>query len=144
MANRVEEKRNEKIEEAAKRGDWDKVLKLLDQPLLNAERNDRRHGMLSTNWIIDKTGGSSVELENILPDNSLNPLEALLQKEEHAEQLNPFQAIQTFDDFDQQLLLGRLLDKKSFAQLSRELGRDGKTIKKYFDIAQETLISLLK
>ncbi|KZK50109.1 sigma-70 family RNA polymerase sigma factor [Lactococcus cremoris] len=79
-----------------------------------------------------------------MPDYTLNPLEVLLQKEEQAEQLNPFQAIQTFDDFEQQLLLGRLLEKKSFAQLARELGRDGKTIRKYFDSAQEELISLLK
>ncbi|MGO2195884.1 MAG: hypothetical protein ACTH3T_06540 [Lactococcus lactis] len=144
MSKKVEDKRDEKIEVAAKHGDWDTVLKLLDQPLLNAERNDRRHGILSTNWIIDKTGGSSIELENVLPDYTLNPLEVLLQKEEQAEQLNPFQAIQTFDDFEQQLLLGRLLEKKSFAQLARELGRDGKTIRKYFDSAQEELISLLK
>lgn len=80
MSKKVEDKRDEKIEVAAKHGDWDTVLKLLDQPLLNAERNDRRHGILSTNWIIDKTGGSSIELENVLPDYTLNPLEVLLQK----------------------------------------------------------------
>ncbi|GBG97469.1 MULTISPECIES: sigma-70 family RNA polymerase sigma factor [Lactococcus] len=144
MSKKIEDKRDEKIDIAAKRGDWVEVLKLLDQPLLNAERNDRRHGILSTNWVIDRTGGSSVELENILPDNTLNPLESLIQKEEQAERLNPIQVIQTFDDFEQHLLLGRLLEKKSFAQLARELGRDGKTIRKYFDSAQETLISLLK
>lgn len=33
MSKKVEDKRDEKIEVAAKHGDWDTVLKLLDQPL---------------------------------------------------------------------------------------------------------------
>lgn len=41
MINKVEKRRDYKIKKAAKKNNWDSVLHLLSQPLLNLERKDR-------------------------------------------------------------------------------------------------------
>ena len=86
--SKVEDKRDDLIEQAAKHEDWDEVLRLLDQPLDNLERKDRAYGLLSTNWKIGTTDNLKIELEDTIPDSSLDPLETLLQIEAQTEQIN--------------------------------------------------------
>jgi DNA-directed RNA polymerase specialized sigma24 family protein len=141
--SKVEDKRDDLIEQAAKHEDWDEVLRLLDQPLDNLERKDRAYGLLSTNWKIGTTDNLKIELEDTIPDSSLDPLETLLQIEAQTEQINPFIAIQTFDEVEQQILLGRLLDKKPYSKLSKEVKMNDKTVKSHFMKDLERLKSLL-
>ena len=117
--SKVEDKRDELIEKGAKRDDWDEVFRLLDQPLANAERKDRAYGLLSLHWNIGTADNLQIELGDEISDSSLNPLESLIQSELKKEQVNPFTAIQTFDEVDQHILLGRLLDNKPFSKLSK-------------------------
>lgn len=144
MSNKVEDKRDEWIEQAAKHGDWDEVLRLLDQPLANAERKDRAYGLLSLHWNIGTADNLRIELGDEIYDSSLNPLESLIQSELQEEQVNPCTAIQTFDEVEQHILLGRLLDKKSFSKLSKEVKMSDKTVKSHFESDLEILKSLLK
>lgn len=144
MNNKVEDKRDEWIEQASKRGDWDEVLRLLDQPLSNAERKDRAYGLLSLHWNIGTADNLRIELGDEISDSSLNPLDSLIQSELQEEQVNPFTAIQIFDEVEQHILLGRLLDKKSFSQLSKEVKMSDKTVKSHFKSDLELLKSLLK
>lgn len=142
--SKVEDKRDELIDKAAKRGDWDEVLRLLDQPLANAERKDRAYGLLSLNWNIGTADNLRIELGDEISDSSLNPLESLVQSELQEEQANPFTAIQTFDEVEQHILLGRLLDNKPFSKLSKEVNMSDKTVKSHFQKGLELLKSLLK
>ncbi|AFW90765.1 hypothetical protein uc509_0062 [Lactococcus cremoris subsp. cremoris UC509.9] len=142
--SKVEDKRDELIDKAAKRGDWDEVLRLLDQPLANAERKDRAYGLLSLNWNIGTADNLRIELGDEISDSSLNPLESLVQSELQEEQANPFTAIQTFDEVEQHILLGRLLDNKPFSKLSKEVNMSDKTVKSHFQKDLELLKSLLK
>ena len=95
--SKAEDKRDELIKQAAKGGKWDEVLRLLDQPLANAERKDRAHGLLSLQWNIGTADNLQIELGDEISDSSLNPLETLIQNELQEEQVNPFTPIQTFD-----------------------------------------------
>ncbi|CDG05798.1 sigma-70 family RNA polymerase sigma factor [Lactococcus lactis] len=142
--SKAEDKRDELIKQAAKGGKWDEVLRLLDQPLANAERKDRAHGLLSLQWNIGTADNLQIELGDEISDSSLNPLETLIQNELQEEQVNPFTPIQTFDEVEQHILLGRLLDKKSFSQLSKEVNMSDKTVKSHFESDLELLKSLLK
>ena len=142
--SKVEDNRDELIEQAAKLGDWDEVLRLLNQPLANAERKDRAYGLLSINWNIGTDDNLPIELGDEISDSALNPLEVLLQSESKKEQINPFTAIQTFDEVEQHILLGRLLDKKSFSKLSKEVKMSDKTVKSHLKKDLELLKSLLK
>lgn len=142
--SKVEEKRNEWIEHAAKLGDWDEVLRLLDQPLANAERKDRAYGLLSINWNIGMTDELPIELGDEISDSAFNPLEILLQSESQNENINPFTAVQTFDEVEQHILLGRLRDKKPYSKLAKEVKMSDKTVKSHFENDLELLKSLLK
>ncbi|MDT2860871.1 hypothetical protein [Lactococcus lactis] len=142
--SKVEDKRDELIEKAAKRDDWDEVLRLLDQPLANVERKDRAYGLLSLHWNIGTADNLQIELGDEISDSSLNPLESLIQSELKKEQVNPFTAIQTFDEVEQHMLLGRLLDNKPFSKLSKEVNMSDKTVKSHFQKDLELLKSLLK
>lgn len=79
--SKVEDKRDELIEKAAKRDEWDEVLRLLDHPLANAERKDRAYGLLSLHWNIGTADNLQIELGDEISDSSLNPLESLIQSE---------------------------------------------------------------
>lgn len=139
-ASKVEDKRNEAIDQAALLQNWDEVLRLLAQPLSNAERQDREYGLLSTNWIISTRTGSYNELEQLLADNSLNPEETLIKREEYR---NPFLAIQKLSDIDQKILIGRVIEEKSFSQLSNEVGLSDKTVKSHFMKSLEVLKKII-
>ena len=142
--SKVEDKRDELIEKAAKRDEWDEVLRLLDHPLANAERKDRAYGLLSLHWNIGTADNLQIELGDEISDSSLNPLESLIQSELQEEQANPFTAIQTFDEVEQHILLGRLLDNNPFSKLSKEVNMSDKTVKSHFQKDLELLKSLLK
>lgn len=139
-ANKVEDKRNEAIDQAALLRNWDEVLRLLAQPLANVERQDREYGLLSTNWITSAGTASSNELEQLIPDHSLNPEEALIKKEEYK---NPFLAIQTLTDIDQKIVIGHIMEEKSFNQLSKEVELSDKTVKSHFMKSLEALKKLI-
>ncbi len=142
--SKVEDKRDELIEKGEKRDDWDEVLRLLDQPFANAERKDRAYGLLSLHWNIGTADNLQIELGDEISDYSLNLLESLIQSEPKKEQVNPFTAIQTFDEVEQHILLGRLLDNKPFSKLSKEVNMSDKIVKSHFQKDLELLKSLLK
>lgn len=48
--DKVAERREQKIKEAAAEADWDEVQRLLNQPYENAERKDRYHGKVSLDY----------------------------------------------------------------------------------------------
>lgn len=99
---------------------------------------------MSLQWNIGTADNLQIELGDEISDSSLNPLETLIQNELQEEQVNPFTPIQTFDEVEQHILLGRLLDKKSFSQLSKEVNMSDKTVKSHFESDLELLKSLLK
>ncbi|MDT2868951.1 hypothetical protein [Lactococcus lactis] len=99
---------------------------------------------MSLHWNIGTADNLQIELGDEISDSSLNPLESLIQSELKKEQVNPFTAIQTFDEVEQHILLGRLLDNKPFSKLSKEVNMSDKIVKSHFQKDLELLKSLLK
>ncbi|ARE22323.1 hypothetical protein FIB49_04580 [Lactococcus cremoris] len=152
--NTVEEKREDKIQAAAKAKNWNEVSKLLNQPFENAMRQDRggakynRPSNVSLNYVAK---GATSEFGNSIPDKSLNPLEFLIQQEEIGQSLDTYSVVHTalnhFDKTHQIILLGRITDKahqKSWSQLARETGLSDKTVKKFFNEAYPEFEKILK
>lgn len=140
--DKVAEKREKKIKEAAIAENWDEVSKLLAQPLANAERRDREYGLLSTNKLIGTS--KQTEFGDTLTDKVLNPLDLLIQKEENAEQVNINDVLHTLSEIDLQILTAYVLESKSFSKISKETEMSDKTVKKHFITTIQTLKTLLE
>lgn len=137
--NKVAEKREENIEQAAKNDNWEEVSRLLDQPLANAERRDRAHGLLSLNKVLGKE--QQTEFVNFIPDKVMNPLDSLIKKED---QINLNAILKNLNEVDQNIIRDHILKNKSFNKISKEIGLSDKTIKKRFTLALQSLKSLIK
>lgn len=74
----VAQKREEAIQRATTEKDWEAVSKLLDLPLENALRRDRKNKLVSLN---SKNNESETELIETLTDNN-DSLTILIQNEE--------------------------------------------------------------
>ena len=140
MSTKIEKRRNRKIEEAAKKGYWDKVDKLLDQQLNNAERRDRAHNKKSLDMNISreqrKTG-----LYEVLT-NSVNSAESISLEKELIFQCD--NALQQLSQVERTIVLARTAEQPvSYAELSRQLNLSDKTVKSYFQKACKKLKSLL-
>ena len=86
MTNKVENKRERKIANAVKSGDWSGVDKLLSQAMDNLERKERYYGKTSLNATVTNEGRAT-ELMDLYPDNTYNPIEQLLIKERISKKL---------------------------------------------------------
>lgn len=81
MSNKVKERRELKIEEAVKAGDWNEVSRLLQQEQSNAERRDRYHHKRSMEEHVSRKDTKQRERHEFVASSDLTPEEALLQKE---------------------------------------------------------------
>lgn len=141
MTNKVENKRERNIANAAKSGDWNKVDKLLNQPMENLERRERYYRMTSLNAIVSNEGRAT-ELMNLYPDNTYNPIEHLLIKERN-ELL--FNVLSKLPKDDLHILLEITLHRTSALQLTRETSfKSHKTVKKHFEDTLDFLRNELK
>lgn len=137
----IEKRRESKILEAASHNDWETVLKLLDQPLQNLERRDRKYNLISLNaQIVSDTQTS--ELIDSIADNNYNALNQILLNERN-EQL--YNALLKLSKDDLHIFLEISLNRTSASQLTRETQyRSHKTVQRHFEKAKKFLENELK
>lgn len=131
----VTDKRNKKIDEAVSNNDWNEVLRLMDQPLQNAERRDRYHSKQSLDKNISKNARRA-ELYEIITNVPSSETQ-LLEKEliMHCDS-----ALQQLSFVDRTIVLGRIAEKPlSFVELGRQVGLTDKTVKSHYLKALEQL-----
>lgn len=138
--SKVTERRNTKIQEALAKQNWNKILQLLDQELENSLRKDRAYGTINLNIPVS-LDGRHTEFGDKISNRALDPLETLLDKEENTSLIN---ALLSLAELDQQIIIGRYSDYKSFAQLARETGLSDKTVKKRLTSTTQHLKNMLK
>ena len=139
--SKVNEKRNKKIQEAASEQNWEKVSDLLNQPIENSLRKDRKYGIFSLNTVIN-TDGQCTEFGDSISESAGDPLDILLEKEKD-EQLSV--ALSILPNNMKQIIIGYYFENKSFAQLSRDLMISDKTIKKHlYSALQQLSESMMK
>lgn len=127
---KIEERRNTKLLEAAKKNDWKTVSHLLDQTLSNLERKDRQNHLCSLSTLV-VTEGKDTELLDLYTDNTYNPLEQLLFNERNEYLVNALSKLPK-DDFH--IFLGIVLYGKSALQLTKETSfKSHKTVKNHYE-----------
>lgn len=141
MINKVEKRRDYKIKKAAKKNNWDSVLHLLSQPLLNLERKDRYYNLLSLNASI-KSDEHNTEFLDLYQDNTYNALELVLIKERNQYLYKALEKLQN-DDFI--IFLSIALYNTSALQLTKETKyKSHKTIQIHYEKTCQTLRKELK
>ena len=134
--DKVNQRRDEKIAIAASNQNWDEVSRLLNQPMENIYRKDREVKLSSLNYIIS-TEGRETDLVELIADNSSNPLEALLKREEK-EVIS--RALQKLDNDDYIIVIGLACEGKSALQLTKETRfKSNKTIQTHYKRALQFL-----
>ena len=127
--SKIINKREEKILQAKKQNDWDTVLKLLDQEFENSLRQDSRYQLTSLNKIVSDDG-KYTELIELIPSEIFNPLDNLIEIERNK---MLYKALKSLSFNEYKLFVDRIEGKKSFRQLSIELGISDKTAKARFE-----------
>lgn len=127
--SKIINKREEKILQAKKQNDWDTVLKLLDQEFENSLRQDSRYHLTSLNKIVSDDG-KYTELIELIPSKISNPLDNLIEIERKS---ILYKVLNSLTPSEYILFLDRVEDRKSFNQLSIELGISDKTAKARFE-----------
>lgn len=135
IMSKVIKKRNRKIKEAVYDKNWDLVSYLLDQAFENSLRKDRKYGTISLNIPISSEGRST-ELGDSIANSELNPLNQFLQKEENTRLIK---ALLALSELEQQIIVGRYLNEKSFTLLAQETGLSDKTVKKRLESATQQI-----
>lgn len=140
MVNKVENKREAKLLKASSNGNWKFVGKLLNQHYENLERKDRYYHLSSLSEVISYDS-HHIEVGDLISDRTPNPFEQLLIKE-----FNEYlvQSLLSLSDIDRHIILGYVLENKSFLQLSRETGLSNKTVKAHYKKSLAQLKSKLK
>ncbi|KJQ69428.1 hypothetical protein TZ90_00105 [Streptococcus mitis] len=130
MTNKVEDKRERKIANAVKSDNWSEVDKLLSQAMDNLERKERYYGVTSLDAVLSNKG-RNIELIDLYPDNTYNPIEHLLIKERN-ELL--FNALSKLPEEELHILLEIVLHGTSATQLTKETSfKSHKTIQKHYE-----------
>ncbi|HEM5123139.1 TPA: sigma-70 family RNA polymerase sigma factor [Streptococcus suis] len=132
----VAQKREEAIQRATTEKDWEAVSKLLDLPLENALRRDRKNKLVSLN---SKNNESETELIETLTDNN-DSLTLLIQNEEKR---YLYQALSKLKDIEREILLDRVEFDWSFSKLGRMHNISDKTAKKYYENARDMMKKIL-
>ncbi|HEL9639628.1 sigma factor-like helix-turn-helix DNA-binding protein [Streptococcus suis] len=132
----VAQKREEAIQRATTEKDWEAVSKLLDLPLENALRRDRKNKLVSLN---SKNNESETELIETLTDNN-DSLTILIQNEEKR---YLYQALSKLKDIEREILLDRVEFDWSFSKLARMHNISDKTAKKYYENARDMMKKIL-
>lgn len=127
--SKIINKREEKILQAKKQNDWDTVLKLLDQEFENSLRQDSRYHLTSLNKIVSNDG-KYTELIDLIPNSIHNSLDNLMETERNS---MLYKALKNLSHSEYKLFVNRVEDRKSFNQLSIELGISDKTAKARFE-----------
>lgn len=136
MINKVEKRRDYNIKEAANKNNWDTVLHLLSQPLLNLERKDRQYNLLSLNASI-KSDEHDTEFLDLYQDNTYNALELVLIKERNR---YLYKALEKLQKDDLRIFLAITLYNTSASQLTKETQyKSHKTIKIHYEKTCQTL-----
>lgn len=120
--DKVKERRNKKIIIARNNGDWDEVLRLLEQEIENLFRNDRKYGLLSLDYFYNEDG--EYEFGDFISTNS-NSLEELI----HSELIHQlYLEIEKLPEIDQEIIIGYYFENETKTELSKRLSVDYKTI----------------
>lgn len=138
--SKILEKRNQKIQTAVEKKDWDEVLHLLDQSFENSIRKDRVYKTFSVNIPVSKDGQYTEYIDSIR-DYSLNPLEKILKKEEQTQLIN---TLLSLTNTELKMIIDRYLENKSFAQIARDTGISDKTVKKRLNLVTKNLKNKLQ
>ena len=137
--SKINEKRNQKIQDASRNNNWEEVSRLLDQPLENSLRKDRQYKTVSMNNHIGYNGSSKEYGDNIA-DTDPNPLEYLIVQENN-QQLE--EALSKLSEQERQIILGYHVFNKSYSNLAKELGISDKTVKKRLESTLQKMKNML-
>lgn len=137
--SKINEKRNQKIQDASRNNNWEEVSRLLDQPLENSLRKDRQYKTVSMNNHICYNGSSKEYGDNIA-DTDPNPLEHLIVQENN-QQLE--EALSKLSEQERQIILGYHVFNKSYSNLAKELGISDKTVKKRLESTLQKMKNML-
>lgn len=139
LMSKVNENRNQKIQDASRNNNWKEVSRLLDQPLENSLRKDRQYKTVSMNNHISQNGSSKEYGDNIA-DTNPNPLEHLIALESN-KQLG--EALSKLSEQERQIILGYYVCDKSYSQLAKEFGISDKTVKKRLESTLQKMKNML-
>lgn len=137
--SKVNEKRNQKIQDASRNNNWEEVSRLLDQPLENSLRKDRQYKTVSMNNRISYNGSLKEYGDNIA-DTNPNPLDYLITKENN-QQLE--EALSKLSEQERQIVLGYYMFDKSYSNLAKDLGISDKTVKKRLESTLQKMNNML-
>ncbi len=137
--SKVNEKRNQKIQDASRNNSWEEVSRLLDQPLENSLRKDRQYKTVSMNNHISYNGSPKEYGDNIA-DTNPNPLDYLITQENN-QQLE--EALSKLSEQERQIVLGYYVFDKSYSNLAKELGISDKTVKKRLESTLQKMKNML-
>lgn len=137
--SKVNEKRNQKIQDASRNNNWEEVSRLLDQPLENSLRKDRQYKTVSMNNRISYNGSLKEYGDNIA-DTNPNPLDYLITKENN-QQLE--EALSKLSEQERQIVLGYYVFDKSYSNLAKDLGISDKTVKKRLESTLQKMNNML-
>ncbi|MFC0722239.1 sigma-70 family RNA polymerase sigma factor [Enterococcus faecalis] len=137
--SKVNEKRNQKIQDASRNNNWEEVSRLLDQPLENSLRKDRQYKTVSMNNRISYNGSLKEYGDNIA-DTNPNPLDYLITKENN-QQLE--EALSKLSEQERQIVLGYYVFDRSYSNLAKDLGISDKTVKKRLESTLQKMNNML-
>ena len=137
--SKVNEKRNQKIQDASRNNNWEEVSRLLDQPLENSLRKDRQYKTVSMNNRISYNGSLKEYGDNIA-DTNPNPLDYLITKENN-QQLE--EALSKLSEQERQIVLGYYVFDKSYSNLAKDLSISDKTVKKRLESTLQKMNNML-
>ncbi|HEM2773628.1 TPA: sigma-70 family RNA polymerase sigma factor [Streptococcus suis 92-1400] len=139
--SKIEKRRESKILEAASHNDWDTVSNLLEQPLRNLERKDRKYKLISLNARIVSDTQTS-EIIDLVSDNNYNAIEQILLNERNEYLVN---ALEKLPKEELHIFLQMTLNNKSALQLTKETSyRSHKTVQRHYEKARKFLENELK
>ena len=139
LMSKVNENRNQKIQEASRNNNWEEVSRLLDQAIGNSLRKDRQYKTVSMNNQMSYTGSLKEYGDNIA-DTNPNPLDFLITKENN-QRLE--EALSKLSEQERQIILGYHVFNKSYSNLAKELGISDKTVKKRLESTLQKMKNML-
>ncbi|TWS94846.1 MULTISPECIES: sigma-70 family RNA polymerase sigma factor [unclassified Streptococcus] len=139
--SKVTERRHQKIIEAANNKDWKTVSHLLNQPLDNLKRQDRKYHLLSLDATIERLGRPT-NIIDMYSDYRHEPLKYLLLKEQNE---RICRALSTLSIDDLHIVIEIAIYNTSTLQLTKETRfKSHKTVKSHYQKALNVLKQELK
>lgn len=141
--NNVEERREQKIQDAVQNNNWSEVSRILDQPLKNLERRDRYHGKVSLDENTSRNNDKPRERHDIIASPVHTPEQTLLKKEVRS------LITENLSEKEQAILTAIVIEKLSYRKTAQLISEQfspisDKTVKKTYDKIIAKLREVLK